>query len=93
MLNKLLFVPGLIDFDVDRNSHHTMSCSVTEQTPGSNLDLVGFLALPIALGVRNAGLDLSLLLRLFSLILSCFVQSPKSYRLELGICPKIIIQP
>ena len=57
MLNKLLFVPSLIDFDVGRNSHHTLSCSVTERTPGSNLDAVGFLALPIAFGVRDTGLD------------------------------------
>ncbi len=55
MLNKLLFVPSLIDFDVGRNSHHTLSCSVTERTPGSNLDAVGFLALPIAFGVRDTG--------------------------------------
>ncbi|MDJ0691746.1 MAG: exopolysaccharide biosynthesis protein [Xenococcaceae cyanobacterium MO_188.B32] len=30
---------------------------MTEQTPGSNLDPVGFLALPIAFGVRNAGIE------------------------------------
>ena len=60
MLNKLLFVPSIIDFDVGRNSHHTLSCSVTERTPGSNLDAVGFLALPIAFGVRKAGSRLGL---------------------------------
>ncbi|MGK7951994.1 MAG: hypothetical protein AB4368_25215 [Xenococcaceae cyanobacterium] len=48
-------MPSLIDFDVGRNSPHTLSCSVTEGTPSSNLDAIGFLALPIALGVRKAG--------------------------------------
>ena len=55
--SKLLFVPSLIDFDVGRNSHHTLSCSVTEETPGSNLDVVILMALAIAFGVRDTGLE------------------------------------
>ncbi|MDJ0692511.1 MAG: hypothetical protein QNJ41_29000 [Xenococcaceae cyanobacterium MO_188.B32] len=31
---------------------------MTERTPGSNLDVVDFLALPIAFGVRKAGTEL-----------------------------------
>ncbi|MDJ0688844.1 MAG: hypothetical protein QNJ41_10065 [Xenococcaceae cyanobacterium MO_188.B32] len=40
-----------------------------EQTPGSNPDAIGFLALPIAFGVRNAGY----LLTLFNTIFCGFI--------------------
>ena len=71
-LSKLLFVPSLIDFDVGRNSHNTLSCSVAERTTGSNLYAV-FWQIAIAFFVRNAGLATLAFLVLFVVFCFCLV--------------------
>ncbi len=64
MPNKLLFLQNLIDFDPDWNSNHRLLGSVTELTPGSNIDAVSFLSIAhreadlfeIAFWVRYVGI-------------------------------------